>query len=1225
MTTLVERMIVVGVKNCPPMMDKSMYDSWQSHMLLYIKGKKNGRMMLESIENKPLVYPTIKENGAIRPKKYSELSEEDKLQDDCDVQAISITLQGLSPDAYCLVNHHKAAKDIWDRVNLLMKGTELSYQERECKLYNVLDKFTSVKGETLYTYYLRFAQLINDMNIIGMTMQQVQDEGHIARQCTQPKRLRNSVWFKVKMLRVQAHEFGQELDEEQLAFLADPGLADGQATQTTISHNVAFQTDDLDAYNSNCDDISSAKAVFMANLSSYESDVLSEVPNSDTYQLMIRLIKDRNTLKQEIDSLKQTLSKYVKEKESLLQTFIVFKNESKEKERKNMDKEIDLEKKMKELDNIVYKVGQSAQTPTLYDGSVISKKHDVISMVDEEETLILEEENRSKMLAKQNDLISKEKKINISLINYSELNKLAEDFRKCSVPQKELSAEQAFWLQLSNPNFEQLDVPHTPVKIEVPKELPKVSLVNTSFQKLKYHLASFGKVVKQRTTHDAITEGLWGFEHTKVVFLTHIILFLNSLKTLFKDFSKGLHEITEVQMLFNKMEAVVEQCSTDKKHFDIQKKEIFLDNDRLLEHIIGRDVIFIVMHADIESKCVSPENDNRLAYAELEQSYLAEYSENLKLKAELAKKKDVIEKEEHADTLREIVKNARALRPLDSNLDSACKFVQRIQEVLVYVKDTCLGLTKPSEKLVAITPLNKNKKVRFAKYVTYASNIQTQVDSYKTQDSNKPLLPSIGVISSTSASGSKPTCNTKKNMISQTSSRNKKNKVEDHPRSIKSKSIKKNYVIEPVCNANVKDSILNANSELVCATCNECMFDAIHDLYILDFVNDVNVRSKSIKRSKTRTTWKPTGKVFTNIGYMWKPIGRTFTIDRKKCPLTRITPTKVVPHKETCLTPVTIPNPTIKIYRMRTKVAKSVKLSSEHIILEFNISNKSEPNKSRGSNTLNVPSSSLVDFRLSKLFSGIIRFGNDQIAKIMSYGDYQMGNVTISRVYYVERLGHNLFSAGQFYDSDLEVALCKHTYFIRGLEGKSKKHSHKPKAEDSIQEKLYLLNMDLCEPMRIQSINGRKYVLVIVDDYSRFTLVKFHDQRMKFQRLMPNPLSPTPYVPPTKNDWDLLFQPMFDEYFNPPPSVVSPVPTVVAPEPTDPTGTPFLTSIDQDALSPSTSQTLQESQSLVISPGIEEEFHDIEVAHLDNDPFVGVPIPEPSFKESSSINAICGS
>ncbi|GJT08684.1 hypothetical protein Tco_0843146 [Tanacetum coccineum] len=99
----------------------------------------------------------------------------------------------------------------------------------------------------------------------------------MARQCTKPKRPRNSAWFKEKMLLVQAQEEGQVLDEEQLAFLADPGIPDGQAIQTIIRQNAAFQTDDLDAYDSDCDDISSVKAILMANLSSYDLNVLSEV------------------------------------------------------------------------------------------------------------------------------------------------------------------------------------------------------------------------------------------------------------------------------------------------------------------------------------------------------------------------------------------------------------------------------------------------------------------------------------------------------------------------------------------------------------------------------------------------------------------------------------------------------------------------------------------------------------------------------------------------------------------------------------------------------------------------------------------------------------------------------------------------------------------------------------------------------------------------------------
>ncbi|GKE71574.1 hypothetical protein Tco_1529646 [Tanacetum coccineum] len=144
MTTLTEHIIVAGSQNRAPMLEKLMYDSWAS------------------------------QNRQTRPKKYSELTEAQQLQDDCDVHETNIILHGLPPDVYALVNHQEAAKDIWDRVKMQMKGTELSYQERKCRLYNLFDKFAHVLGETLYEYYWRFSQLINDMYTIGMTMQEVQ-------------------------------------------------------------------------------------------------------------------------------------------------------------------------------------------------------------------------------------------------------------------------------------------------------------------------------------------------------------------------------------------------------------------------------------------------------------------------------------------------------------------------------------------------------------------------------------------------------------------------------------------------------------------------------------------------------------------------------------------------------------------------------------------------------------------------------------------------------------------------------------------------------------------------------------------------------------------------------------------------------------------------------------------------------------------------------------------
>ncbi|GJS67299.1 hypothetical protein Tco_0681863 [Tanacetum coccineum] len=172
--TLAEHMILFGADNRPPMLDKDLYDSWKSRMELYMQNREHERMILESVEHGPLIWPTIEENGVTRTKKYAELSDTKKIQADCDIKATNIILQGLPADIYSLVNHHRVAKDLWERVQLLMQGTSLTKQERECKLYDAFDKFTHIKGETLHKYYLRFTQLINDMNIYNMKMEQFQ-------------------------------------------------------------------------------------------------------------------------------------------------------------------------------------------------------------------------------------------------------------------------------------------------------------------------------------------------------------------------------------------------------------------------------------------------------------------------------------------------------------------------------------------------------------------------------------------------------------------------------------------------------------------------------------------------------------------------------------------------------------------------------------------------------------------------------------------------------------------------------------------------------------------------------------------------------------------------------------------------------------------------------------------------------------------------------------------
>ncbi|GKB32319.1 hypothetical protein Tco_0871720 [Tanacetum coccineum] len=172
--TLAEYMILSGADNRPPMLDKDLYDSWKSRIELYMKNREHRIMILESVEHGPFIWPTIEESGVTRTKKYAELSPTEKFQADCDMKAINIILQGLPTDIYSLVNHHIVAKDLWEKVQLLMQGTSLTKQERECKLYNAYDKFTHIKGESLHQYYLRFTQLMNDMNIYNMKLEQFQ-------------------------------------------------------------------------------------------------------------------------------------------------------------------------------------------------------------------------------------------------------------------------------------------------------------------------------------------------------------------------------------------------------------------------------------------------------------------------------------------------------------------------------------------------------------------------------------------------------------------------------------------------------------------------------------------------------------------------------------------------------------------------------------------------------------------------------------------------------------------------------------------------------------------------------------------------------------------------------------------------------------------------------------------------------------------------------------------
>ncbi|GKC61736.1 hypothetical protein Tco_1089334, partial [Tanacetum coccineum] len=439
--------------------------------------------------------------------------------------------------------------------------------------------------------------------------------------------------------------------------------------------------------------------------------------------------------------------------------------------------------------------------PTLYDGIVIFAKHVAMPMIDDEETLILEEDSRSKISEKEKDPEAIKQNISHKPIDYKKLNRLTDDFGKRFTSQQELSAEQAFWLRMSNPTSKPSNA--SLFKIEAPKEIPKVSLVNESLKKLKFHLARFDNVVKIRTTPDACTESEWGFEHTKAVFNNEIILFLKSLKDIFNVFDRDLlNEIIELQ----------DKDSTICKLKDIIKSM----REKSKEENVKYD------YCEIETKNV-----------ELEDSVAKLLSENERLCNEINHVKHVFK--EQFDSIKKT--RVRIKEQSDSLIDKLNLKSAENEDLKAQIQDKVFVITslkndlqkvkgKDIVDIVAQIPSANTIVPGMFKLdlETLAPSNIKQVESSNTSDSNTLALSSTGLKCSTSKCGSKPNGNKRNDRISQT----------PHAK-------------------------LNANFDLNCATCKKSLFDDVHDKCLLDFVKTVNSHAKSAKKHEKQNIWKPTG------------------------------------------------------------------------------------------------------------------------------------------------------------------------------------------------------------------------------------------------------------------------------------------------------------------------------------------------------------------------------
>nr|GEU30163.1 hypothetical protein [Tanacetum cinerariifolium] len=869
------------------------------------------------------------------------------------------------------------------------------YKERECRLYNLFDKFAHVPGNRGIATTSKGNVTVSLTRVVKCY--NCQGEENMARRCTQTKRPRNAAWFKEKLILAKAREAGQMLDEEQLAFLADP----------------------------DCDDLSSAKAVLMENILSCDPEVLFETQDA--------VIQDTNPSTPN-DLLVLSLVEQMIDHVAHL-------------DKENQTNKMVNESLIAELDRYKERIAIFKQRLNVdLNQSVIAKEHVVISMIDDEETLILEEESRSKMLDKQNDPISKEKKIKISPIDYSKLNKIKEDFGKHLNAQLQ---EKVFAI--------------TTLKNELRKIKGK-NVVNTMVSK----------------PNATLTIGM----------------------------------------------------------FKVDIKPI----------------------------------------------------------------------------------SAR----LKNNRD---------------VHETCPNSPKPSEKLVAVTPTNKDKRVRFVEPVTSSNNIPKRTDSLKTKDSNKPLLTSTGLIPTTSVSGSKPSSNTKNNKISRPPCRNQKNKIKDQPRIVKSSFNKMYSVFEPISNALVKHYVRHSKFESVVqiflwyldSGCLKHMtwnrsqlmnfvskfsgtvrFENYQVVKIMGGVDlllgsrDTNLYTISLddmlktspicllsKASKTKSWLWHRHLSHLNFGTLNKlakdGLARAEDTNQEKLYLL---------HMDLC-----VPMRVERINR-KTYILVIVDDYSRFTLVKF-LRSKDEAPESiikcikniqvylyvTDCNVRTNNGTEFVNQTLREFYESVGISHQTSVARTPQQNDI------------VERRNRTLVEAARtmlvFLKSPLflwveAINIACYTQkrsLIRLRYNKTPyelMHDKKPDLSffHVFGSLCYLTNDS--EDLETIHVTFDELTAMASEQFGSRLGLQVMTSAASSSELVPNIIPQQPCNPPKRDDWDTLFQPLFDEYFNPPTIVVSTVPVAAASRAVQIVNLHVSTSIGQDAPSSSIPSTQDQEHSLIISQGVEE-------------------------------------
>nr|GEY94168.1 hypothetical protein [Tanacetum cinerariifolium] len=1065
-----------GLDTRPSMLDRTNFASWQQWIRLYCRGKENGVNILKSIDEGPYKIGTVRETlaestkgtpqfGSERPRVYSNLSSEEKIdiwdnvkmllegyeltKEDRESQLLQLNskfVNNMLPEwgrFVTVVKLNRGLRDSnYDQLFAYLKQHETHANENKMMLerfsqptVDPLALFSNVSNPQHYSPSSSASSsiqvpppLANSSSLAEYLIENLTtrwpcspnhtepfslkptiNSEHLSMQGTKPQYKTAEWWFKM--------------------FKGDPIEVRGWI----------HEAEDCDAFDLDVDEAPTSQTMFIANLSladlvtdeagsSYDSDILSEVQDHDQYldaacahheeHVMHDSVPLNNVVDLHADYTSvSNMTSYDQEQVELY-------------ERRAKFELTEREHKINEQLRIV--ISDRNFKEETFKKELHSLKLQLASTINHNKSMVEEA-----MFLKK-DFKQKENKYPEDFLNMKSLKEKVED----KLIKQDQSLQTVHMLCRPRPHYNEVN------KVDVGYKNPLCLTHAKQAQPALYNgheiLKDNHAPAKMHNIEDTleiaeITRKKMNAKMTDPECVTH--------KALTK-------EIKEMKEVFEELEAKAVQYAVDRKHDAIERKNLIIVNDNLIIACLSQEVFsvainsklnvarFTEMHVantTIEARCLALEaelanlrnnnHDNqkelinhfsklkiidsqitkltdpvtnlqaqndlfRAGNDKIKQHYKELYdsikitrakhielvtkltTENVNLKTSVSKDKvkpQVLTRAKHAIDVEPIIPRLRNNR--DAHLDYLRHLKESVETIRDIVKEAKLAyipLIRKKQVTIA-TPSDKSDRTTYKHVVTV-----------ETKKTNVPVPPSTGVNICPKASGSQPKSKPKLNRISPAKGVNKL-PVEDQPRTNKSHLRTTNRVDS---SSRLKRTVINSNLDSICQTCNKCLTSFDHDMCVATYLKSVvappfirhncNVRKvKQVwKPKQVRQVWKPTGKVLTTIGYQQRPTGRILNFG-KQCPLTRFTPPKVVSAKQN-----------------KKWVGCSKHMTGDR--------------------------SRLMNF--VKKFIGTVRFRNDHFGAIMGYGDYVIGNSDISRVYYVEGLGHNLFSVGQFCYSDLEVA-----------------------------------------------------------------------------------------------------------------------------------------------------------------------------------------------------------